>query len=259
MHDLAGVEAGPGIKRRLDLLEGAQDLRAEHRPVKFRPHDAVAMLAGMRPLVLAHHPERRLGDLAHGAHILLQLEVEDRPYMQTSFRGMRIPRAVGAVAPEHLRQPVGIFGQMIERHRAILDEGDGFALVLHRHHDVEARLAQFPDIGGQRHVADLDHATFKGAALAEAIAEIGHGIGKAAHVRVVLGRGVGKLDQQHRRGIAAHELLQRAGIDRDRAGQIDHRPVDQFDRGGTKRHQRFRRLHRGAEAGEMADAKDTGA
>jgi hypothetical protein len=52
--------------------------------------------------------------------------------------------AAGAVFPEHFGQPLGVFGQMLERHRAVLDERHRLAVAFHRHHDVEAGLAHFP-------------------------------------------------------------------------------------------------------------------
>ena len=53
---------------------------------------------------------------------------------------------------------VGVFGEMLERHRAILDEGDRLSLLLHRHHDVEAGGAHVGDRRLQRRIEHLDHA-----------------------------------------------------------------------------------------------------
>ncbi len=39
---------------------------------------------------------------------------------------------------------VGVFGQMLERHRAVLDEAHRLAVALEAHHDVEAGLAHLP-------------------------------------------------------------------------------------------------------------------
>jgi len=50
----------------------------------------------------------------------------------------QVPRV--AVLFEYLRQAVGVLGKVLERHRAVLDEGHGFAVALHGHHDVEAAL-----------------------------------------------------------------------------------------------------------------------
>src|SRR6478735_231124 len=46
---------------------------------------------------------------------------------------------------------------MRERHRAVLDERDRFALLLHRHHDVEAGGAHLGDGGLQGGIEHLDH------------------------------------------------------------------------------------------------------
>lgn len=86
---------------------------------------------------------------------------------------------------------------MFQRDGAILDEGDWLSLVLHRHHDIEPGLAQFADIGGKGHVPDFDDPALMCAFLAETIAEIGHRVGKAAHVLLVLRRCIGELDEEH--------------------------------------------------------------
>ena len=72
--------------------------------------------------------------------------VEDRPHVQRADRGVRVPGAARAVLLEHLREAVGVLGEVLERHRAVLDEGHRLAVALHRHHDVEARLAHFPEV-----------------------------------------------------------------------------------------------------------------
>ena len=71
---------------------------------------------------------------------------------------MRVPGAGGAVFRKHLGQPRGVFGEIVQRHGAILDEGDRLPRILHRHHDVEAFLAHVPDRGLEGIVGGLDHA-----------------------------------------------------------------------------------------------------
>ena len=70
IDDLAGIEQIVRIEAPLDLAEIGDDALPEHRLVKFRAHDAVAVFAGMRALVFPHHRERLLGDFAHGMDIL---------------------------------------------------------------------------------------------------------------------------------------------------------------------------------------------
>src|SRR5690606_23017980 len=64
--------------------------------------------------------------------------------MQTADGGMRVPGAACAVFLEYSCQPLGVVSEVLKRHRTVLDEGDGFPLALHRHHDVEACRAHFP-------------------------------------------------------------------------------------------------------------------
>ena len=126
--------------------------------MEFRPHDAVAVFARMRPLVARDQLETFLGDGAHGGDVLVLFEVQDGPDMQTPDRGMGIPRSTSAVAFENLGQAGGILRQIGQLDGAILNEGDGFAVVLHRHHDVEPGAAQLRDAGLQFGVGHRGHA-----------------------------------------------------------------------------------------------------
>ncbi len=156
-HDLAGIEIAGGIEQVFHLLEGALQARAEHGLVELAAHDAVAVLARVRALELAHHGEGFLGDGAHGGHVLVQAQIEHRAHVQAAFGGMGVPGAARAVAGETGGQALGIFGQVLQRHGAVLDKGDRLGLVLHRHHDVQARGAQIGDGGLQAQLIDIDH------------------------------------------------------------------------------------------------------
>jgi hypothetical protein len=63
--DSPRIEEARGVEAVLHRLEGGNDPVAEHHPVELGADDAVAMLAGMAALVLAHHREGLLGDRAH--------------------------------------------------------------------------------------------------------------------------------------------------------------------------------------------------
>ena len=80
------------------------------------------MLARMRALVFADHRERFLGDRPHLLDLELLLQIEHRPHVQTADRGMRIPGTVSAVLLENARQAVGVVGEILEPHRAILEK-----------------------------------------------------------------------------------------------------------------------------------------
>ncbi len=161
---LPGLYRPFGSKRSFTSSKARTSSRAEHLVVEFRAHDAVAVLAGMRALVGAHQVERLLGDRPHRLDVLLKPQIQDRPHMQAADRGMRIPGAARAVLLENVRQLRGVVRQMIERHRAVLDERDRLSLLLHRHHDVEAGGAHLVDGGLQLRIEHLDHAALLRAA-----------------------------------------------------------------------------------------------
>ena len=146
---LPGLNRPFGSKRSFTSSKARTSRLPNIELVEFRAHDAVAVLAGMRALVVAHHRERLLGDGAHRLDVLLQPQVEHRAHMQAADRGVRVPGAARAVLLEHLGEPRGVVGEMLERHRAVLDEGDRLSLLLHRHHDVEAGGAHLGDRGLQ--------------------------------------------------------------------------------------------------------------
>src|SRR6185437_15412484 len=88
-HDFAGVEETLRVELILYFLESAGEPRAEHRLVELRAHQPVAVLAGMRALVFAHHRERLLGDRAHGMRVFFLAKIEDRAHVQAARAGMR--------------------------------------------------------------------------------------------------------------------------------------------------------------------------
>ena len=168
-HDLAGIHEALRIEEILDLLESARELRAEERRDPFRAHEPVAVLARVRAFVFLHELRRLFGDRAHFVRAVFA-HVEYGPHVQAADRRVRVPRAARAVLFEHARQPVGVLGEVLERHRAVFDEGHRLAVAFHRHHDVEPRFAHFPHVALQARVGDLDHAAGE--------AEIGHELGE---------------------------------------------------------------------------------
>ena len=63
---------------------------------------------------------------------------------------------------------------------------------------------------------------------------------------------LGEFDQQHRLGLAAHELFHRRPEHGDVARQLDHGAVDQFHRDRPQLHDVLGGVHRLVEAAEMA-------
>jgi len=90
------------------------------------------------------------------------LRLSTRPDVQTAFRGVRHTWCHGCRAWQRLpfEPPRYSRPEMRQRHRAILDERDRLALLLHRHHDIETRGAKTSAMAGlQARFCDLDHAT----------------------------------------------------------------------------------------------------
>jgi hypothetical protein len=159
-----------------------------------------------------------------------------------------MPGALGAVLVEHLGQPARVLREMLQRHRAVLDEGNRFAVALHRHHDVEPGLAHFPEFalhGGINHFDDAAGQT-----------AIGHQLDQFFQLADLLVAIVtGKLHQQDRRRLAFDALVDDGQEGRVAARQTDHRVVDQLDRRRLQFDDVLRRLHRLEERREMADAE----
>ena len=252
-HDFAGIVEPFRVEAVLHLLERAHQPRAEHALVKFGAHDAVAVLARMRALVGAHQREGLLGDRAHRLDVLVQFQIEHGPDVQAPFRGVRVPCAARAVLFEDFRQPGRIFGQMRQRDRAILDERDGFARVLHRHHDVQPRRAHFGDRGLQRRIDDFDHAAPFSPLTVPAEAEIADELRQTDEPLAVLVVALGEFDHEERLGIAAQKRGERRLEDRNFGREPDHRSIDELDRDRLQRDDVLRRVHRFEERSEMAD------
>ena len=117
------------------------------------------------------------------------------------------------------REPRRVIGEMLERHRAILDEGDRFARLLHRHHDVEAGGAHLGDGGLQLRIEHLDHAAPFGAAVVPRHAEIAEQFAEPLQPAQILVVILGEFDEQNRFRIAAQERIDRRLEHRDVARQ----------------------------------------
>ena len=144
-HDLARIEPVVRIEQILDLAERVGQARTQDRLDPFRAHQSVAVLARERALVLLHQRAGFLGDRAHLLRAVAP-HVEHRAHVQGADGRVRVPGAARSVPREHLVEALRVLREMLQRHRAVLDEGHRLAVALHRHHDVEAGLAHFPDV-----------------------------------------------------------------------------------------------------------------
>jgi len=147
--------------------------------------------------------------------------------MQAADRRMGVPGAAGAMLLENIGQPGGVFGEMLERNRTILHEGDRLAGFLHGHHDVEPLPVRISvDRGLQLGIDHIHDATPMRAAVLPVETVILHQLGEPPQARQVLGLiAFGELDEQDRLGIEAHDRLDDRLEHGDLACQPEHGAV----------------------------------
>jgi hypothetical protein len=130
---------------------------------------------------------------------------------------------------------------VLERHRAILDEGDRLPVPLHRHHDIQAGLPDIPDCPLQIGLGDLDDAARQ--------AEIGHELDQVLQSPGAL---IGEFHQQDRVGVAADERVHRLFECGNVASQRDHGAIDELHRSRGELDDVLRAVHRRVELREVA-------
>ncbi len=169
--------------------------------------------------------------------------------MQAADGGVGVPRAPRAVLREHVRHGVGVVGEVLERHRAILNERDRLGVALHRHHDVEAGFAHLPDRFLAGRLVDLDHRV--------GMAVIGHTGVEALEVPLEFGEILAReLREQQTVRRAAGDVGERGAKQRDVGAEHQHVVVDELHRHGVEIDDAARRLHRGPKRREMAHPHD---
>ena len=213
------------------------------------------MLARVRTLVALDQRERLFGDRPHRFDIFVEAQIEHGSHVQAAFRGVRVPGAARPVPLEHFGQLGGVFGQMRQRYRAILNERHGFARVFHRHHDVEAGRADVGDGGLQRRIEHGHDATPVVFGPVPAKPLVAHQLRELCEAPGVVCRVLGEFNEQQRLRLALDELLHGAPEHRDIAREVDHGGIHQLDRYWPQRHDVLRHVHRAVERAEMADTK----
>ncbi len=103
------------------------------------------MLSRVRSLVFPHHFQGFFDDGPHlgGAGCLLHIKYGAD--VQAANRGVGIKGAGCPVFVKDVSQPPCVFGEIFEIDGTVFDEGDGLAVTLHRHHDIETGLSYLPD------------------------------------------------------------------------------------------------------------------
>ena len=247
--DLAWIHEAFRIERPLELGERVYQPGAVERLDPLGANEPIAVLAGIRPFVLLHHRAGFLGDRAHLAGAIGGAHVEHGAHVQTSDRCVRIKGSASSVLVEHAREAIGVFGEMLERHGAVLDERDGFAVALHRHHDVQPRLADFPHGLLQLEIVDRDDAAGQ--------AEIAHELAQLRKFRGLLGKVFAReFHEQDRVGHAANHFVDGSSKRRNFARQLDHRSIDELDGGRSKPDDMPSEIHGLVERRKVHDAEN---
>ena len=247
-HDLARVQQPCRDRTRPSPPRSARTMRGPNiGAMALGAHEAVAVLAGMRALVFAHEsrtlPRRWRASASRPS----------RPCMLSTGRTCRQPtEACAYQVPsvpclrEHLGEPLGVLGEVLERHRAVLDERDRLPVALHRHHDVEAGLAHLPERALERRRPCIS--TTASGKPRSPISSTRRCTPAACGSRVV----AGELDQQDRSGSPFTKRLDHRRERRVGARQLDHRAVHELHRARASASRCAARLHRLVEAREVA-------
>ena len=149
---------------------------------------------------------------------------------------------------EDVVQLFGEIGQIGQRDGAIFDEGDRFAVALHRHHDVQPGLAHFGDLRLKARIG--------GAHDGPRIAEIAHRLVQFGEFgekwRLLMAV---EFDDQQGVGLALDHAVNGGAEDRNGAAEVDHRAIHQFHCFRVELDQMLGGIHRRAEIRELADAE----
>jgi hypothetical protein len=247
VDDLAGIEEPAGSNQILDLAERRRDARRRRSGCDpLRAHQAVAVLAGVAAPLYSRTRRRPPRRSRASSRRAVGPHVEHGPHVQRARPRRGRTRCPTCRASRTPRRGAGVFGEVLERHRAILDEGHRFPVALHRHHDVQAGLAHLPEIAaGSRRRSRHDGEFGKPRS---AISSTRRSSGDQRPVS-----SPGELDQQDR--VAARpddEAVDVGRKFRSSRDEVDHRAVDQFDRARPELHDVLGGVHRLVEGGEVA-------
>ncbi len=172
--------------------------------------------------------------------------------MQRAHGGMGVPGAPAAMAREHFGERVGVLGQVLQRHGAVLDEAHGLAIALEAHHDVQPRLAHFPEVFLGRFLGHFHHAAGQ--------AQLAHQLHQLAQPRQQRGTVVAGEFHQQDGSRAADEGGFYGGLEgRVGQAQLDHGAVHQLHGRGSQLHDVLGRVHGRVEGGEVDHAQHLGA
>ena len=181
--------------------------------------------------------------------------------MQTAVGRHARTRCRACRASRKLRVSRAVYSaRCSQRHGAILDEGDRLALVLHRHHDVEAGGAHL----GDRRLQRRDRAPRPRRPIARRACPRRNRDRPSTPQPAQAGAGFPSDRPRRIRPAAALRASPRTNCSSvgrkigDVARELDHGAVDEFDRDRLQRDDMLGGVHRLVETAEMADADARG-
>lgn len=155
MDDLAGIHAVQRVPQRLELLEGAHQLRAKHFGQQLGARLPVAVLAGERSAVGEHQVGGTFDETAVALHPVLAFQVEVGARVHAAVAEVAVKSAAVPVAFQQVPELPQVAAQLLGRHRGVLP-----AFPHHRHAGDERG-------GTQGRLAHLPHLLFLGDVLEE--------------------------------------------------------------------------------------------
>ena len=115
------------------------------------------MLAAHHAAELACQVGGGARDLRHAGDAAGLLEREQRAHVQAAGAGVRVVGGYRAVLGAQALDGGDVLGQMLDRHRDILDARNRLGVALDTHQEAQPRLAHRPDIGLLLRVVGAQH------------------------------------------------------------------------------------------------------
>src|SRR6478752_7083978 len=144
--DLARVHLPVGVPDRLELLEGPDEVVAEHLRQELRARLAVAVLPGQRAAELEHEVARVLEPAPELRDAGLRDQVEVPASVDAALAVVAVERALVAVLVGELREAAEVLAEPLGRDGRVLPTLVRVLLAWHERGRAEARLAHLPDV-----------------------------------------------------------------------------------------------------------------
>ena len=156
VHDLPRIQQALRVEQAFDVPQGLVQLGREQGLVVVAAGQSVPVLTAHDPVELARQRQAVLAGQAQVFHPARGLQVQQRPHVQASGRGVGV-HGGGRHVREQLAvgQDLGhVFRQMLRGHADVFDAGERLVLAALPHEQIQAGLAQFPYLFLLRGIGD---------------------------------------------------------------------------------------------------------